>query len=67
MELLKRTIYECGLGVSINNALLPLGVESVGDLLKHSEKELSKVRHLGKVGIKKIKFFMDSHGLKLKA
>lgn len=67
MSLLERSIYECGLGASLHNSLVSqLHINNIGDLIKFSEMDLIKCRNVGHVGIKKIRLFLESHGMKLK-
>ena len=65
-DLLNTPIAEMDLSVRLFNCLRRAGIENIGDLTKHTEIEMYKVRNLGKKSLREIKEKLLSYGLEFK-
>ncbi|WP_456341721.1 DNA-directed RNA polymerase subunit alpha [Thermovibrio sp.] len=64
-ELFSQTLEEAGLGGRALKILKEHGIETVGDLVKLSKKELESLKGLGKKSIAEIEKFLSQLGLEL--
>ncbi|WP_456456491.1 DNA-directed RNA polymerase subunit alpha [Thermovibrio sp.] len=64
-ELLSKTLEEAGLGGRALKVLKEHGIETVGELVKLSRKELESLKGLGKKSLADIDKFLSSLGLEL--
>src|SRR3954454_8438987 len=59
-------IEELELGVRSYNCLKRVGIETIGDLVIKSEKELAAIPNFGKKSIEEVKETLAQHGLGLR-
>lgn len=59
------SVEELGLPTRVSNALVKAGFETVGDLVKAGEAELSKVRNLGGKSVKIVRAALKEKGVEL--
>lgn len=65
--LLQRPVSDLTLGTRAHNALCNLRIETIGQLLLWSSRELHNARHVGKATVAEIEAALDKIGLKLKS
>jgi DNA-directed RNA polymerase alpha subunit len=64
--ILDTPIRKCGFTTGVANCLIVANVETVGDLVRFSGKELLKFRYLGKAKLWEIEEFLQRNNLHLK-
>jgi DNA-directed RNA polymerase subunit alpha len=62
-ELLNRPIDECGLSVRSVNSLKNSNINSLGDLVRHSEEDMLKVKNVGEKALGEIADLLRREGL----
>ncbi len=60
------TIEELDMSVRSFNCLKRAGIDTVEDLINHTEEEMMKVRNLGKKSLEEVILKLESLGLELK-
>ena len=62
-ELLMRPIDECGLSVRSVNSLKNSSINTLGDLVRHSEEDMLKVKNVGEKALGEIADLLEREGL----
>lgn len=62
-EILDRPIDECGLSVRSVNSLKNSGINTLGDLVRHSEDDMLKVKNVGEKALSEIRDLLEAEGL----
>ena len=62
MELLTKSIYDCGFSVKLINILRNLEIEIICDIFNHKKIDFLQVRHCGKVTIAELEEFLLKNG-----
>lgn len=62
----QRICDQSSLGVRVMNAMKANDIETVGDLIQHTRKEVLGFRNMGRVGIKELDKLLKEHNLKFK-
>jgi DNA-directed RNA polymerase subunit alpha len=62
-EALARPIDECGLSVRSVNSLKNSGINTLGDLVRHSEDDMLKVKNVGEKALSEIRDLLEVEGL----
>jgi DNA-directed RNA polymerase subunit alpha len=62
-ELLARPIDECGLSVRSVNSLKNSNINTLGDLVRHSEEDMLKVKNVGEKALGEIGDLLRREGL----
>ncbi len=65
-KVLEMTIEELDMSVRSFNCLKRAGIDTVEDLINHTEEEMMKVRNLGKKSLEEVILKLESLGLELK-
>lgn len=65
-KVLEMTIEDLDLSVRSYNCLKRAGIQTVADLIEHTEDEMLKVRNLGRKSLDEVMEKLKSYGLKLK-
>ena len=63
-ELLQRPIDECGLSVRSVNSLNNSSINTLGDLVRHSEEDMLKVKNVGEKALGEIGDLLRREGLR---
>ena len=63
--ILTKDLYDLGLTVKTHNILKMHGFENLGQIIKHSRKELLRLRHFGMRCLVEIEDILEPYGLKL--
>lgn len=64
-RLLKARLIEFNLSLRILCPLEAAGINTLGDLIKHSKKSLRKFHQLGRISVETLETFLRYHGLEL--
>ena len=64
-DVLEKEIEDLELSVRSRNAMMSLGIESLGELVRLSEKDLMKVKNFGQTSMNEVKEKLAEFGLSL--
>lgn len=64
-DILNKKIDDCELTFRSKNRLMVSGIETIGNLIKHSATDLLKIRNLGLGTLQEIENFLSEQGLEL--
>lgn len=64
-RLMKAHLVEFDISLRILYPLEKAGIRTLGDLVKHTAKELRKINHLGMISVEMLERFLSYHGLSL--
>jgi hypothetical protein len=63
---LETLIEDCeGINTRARHGLLSNGINTIGELVEHTKKDLQHMRRMGKTSVKRIEIFLKAHGLRL--
>ena len=63
LGILRTPLHDCDFSVRTLNCLHSIGVETIGDILKHTKMDLLRVRNFGRRSLMEIENFLDSCGI----